>query len=218
MPVSETAPARLSTVASFPTHYFLENLAVRADNSVLVTAFNHNELWYVPASTSGEPVEPRLMHTFDPPALSLVEVEPDLFYVCTCNYFTTHESFLQRLDLRGWTPGLPIHPEVVIEFPEPRRGLNGSCLVAPAVMLVADSFAGLIWRVDLPGDVGQIAARPWLKHDSMSDEPETPRPTAAGRQAAGRQRPQVRREDRPSLLHLHDPEAVHARPGRSGHP
>jgi hypothetical protein len=180
MPASKTTDAELSTVASFPTHYFLENLVVRGDNSILVTAFDHNELWYVPAPTSGVPVEPRLMHTFDPPALSLVEVEPDLFYVCTCNYFTTHESFLQRLDLRRWTPGMPVYPEVVLEFPEPRRGLNGSCLVAPAVMLVADSFAGLIWRVDLPSAGGRFATRVWMKHSSMSDEPETPRPALPG--------------------------------------
>ena len=40
--------ARLTTVAEFPENYFLENLAVRADNSVLVTAMNHKELWYAP--------------------------------------------------------------------------------------------------------------------------------------------------------------------------
>jgi hypothetical protein len=44
-------------------------------------------------------------------------------------------------------------------FPEPRRGLSGSCLVAPAVILVADCFASLIWRVDLPRG-GQATARP----------------------------------------------------------
>ncbi len=180
MPASDSVPAKLSTVATFPTHYFLENLAVRGDNSILVTAFNHNELWYIPAPIVGELVVPRLVHTFDPPPLSLVEAEPDLFYICTCNYLTTHESFLQRLDLRGWTPGTPVKPEVVLEFPEPRRGLNGSCLVAPVVMLVADSFAGLVWRVDLPREGSKATARVWLKHDSMSDEPATPKPKLPG--------------------------------------
>ena len=39
---TETLPqAKLTTVASFPANYFLENLVVRADNSVLITALNH---------------------------------------------------------------------------------------------------------------------------------------------------------------------------------
>ena len=42
--------ARLTTVAEFPKNYFLENLAVRTDNSILITAMNHGELWYVPAA------------------------------------------------------------------------------------------------------------------------------------------------------------------------
>jgi hypothetical protein len=33
-----------------------------------------------------------------------------------------------------------------MQFPRAARGLNGMCLIAPRVLLVADSFAGLIWR------------------------------------------------------------------------
>jgi hypothetical protein len=48
--------AQLTTVAQFPAGYFLENVAVRADGSVLVTALNKKELWYVPTPTRGTPV------------------------------------------------------------------------------------------------------------------------------------------------------------------
>jgi hypothetical protein len=48
MSPSPVPQVRLATVATFPKNYFLENLAVRADNSILVTALNHKELWYVP--------------------------------------------------------------------------------------------------------------------------------------------------------------------------
>ena len=42
---SETVPqARITLVASFPVHYFLENLAMRSDNSVLISALSHKEL------------------------------------------------------------------------------------------------------------------------------------------------------------------------------
>ena len=43
----------------------LENLAVRADGSVLVVASPQRQVWYVPAPTEELPVEPILPHTFD---------------------------------------------------------------------------------------------------------------------------------------------------------
>src|SRR6516162_7101562 len=57
-PMIDQAKAKLTTVASFPENYFLENLAVRADNSVLITALNHKQLWYVrtDATKSAKPV------------------------------------------------------------------------------------------------------------------------------------------------------------------
>ena len=64
---------KLSTVATFPRNYFLENLVVRSDNSILVTVLNHQELWYVPASHD-EQVEPELLFTFPQPAMGIVEV------------------------------------------------------------------------------------------------------------------------------------------------
>ncbi len=172
---SQTASlAKLTTIACFPKHYFLENLAVRSDGSILVTAMNKKELWYIPPTKAEVPVEPILMHTFALPALSLVEVEPDFFYLCTSDVYETHQSNLQRLDLRGWTPGKSLDPEIVLDFPDPVRALNGSCLIAPTVMIIADSGAGLFWRVDLPTDGGKPTARVWLKHDSMAFNPHSP--------------------------------------------
>ena len=83
MPHPNTPQATLTTIASFPEKYFLENLAVRADHSILVTAMNHNELWYVPPPTGKLPVEPLKIHTFSLPTLCIVEVEPDIFYIAT---------------------------------------------------------------------------------------------------------------------------------------
>jgi hypothetical protein len=40
--------AKLTTIAVFPRHYFLENVAIRGDNSMLVTVMNKQELWYIP--------------------------------------------------------------------------------------------------------------------------------------------------------------------------
>ena len=179
---SRTSPpaAQLTTVASFPRHYFLENMAIRSDHSLLVTVMNHQELWYVPPVNAAVPVEPMHLFTFAQHATGVIEVEPDIFYIATSNLYTTHESYLHRLDLRGWTPGQPIQPEVVLEFPGPVRGLNGVCLIAPRVLLLADCFASLIWRVDLPADGGEPTARVWLKHESMADDPGGPMPDCPG--------------------------------------
>jgi hypothetical protein len=158
---------KLTTVAAFPKNYFLENLVVRSDNSILITALNHKELWYVPPSRHESPVEPLLLFTFSQLAMGIVEDEPNVFYILTSDIYTWHESYLHRLDLRGWVPGMAVAPEAILRFPEPVRGLNGSCVVAPGIILIADCFSSLIWRVDLKTADGKPTARVWLKHDSM---------------------------------------------------
>jgi hypothetical protein len=177
---NETLPkATVTTVARFPDHYFLENLAVRADGSILVTVLNRKELWYVPRPAPAVPVDPVLVHTFVQLTMGIVEVEPDVFCLCTSNLYTDHESYLHRLDLRRWAPGKPLKPEAVLKFPEPVGALNGCCMVAPNVILVADSFASLIWRVDLFAG-GRPAARVWLKHPSMTYHPGEMKPEQPG--------------------------------------
>jgi hypothetical protein len=53
-------------------------------------------------------------------------------------------------------------------------------LVAPNVILLADSFAGLIWRVDLPKGGGTPVARVWLQHESMGYYPGQLKPEQPG--------------------------------------
>ena len=167
------APTILTTVASFPRHYFLENLVVRRDNSLLISSMLTKELWYVPPVTGKVPVSPILVHTYAEPAMGIVELEDDIFYMHTGNIYTTHECYLHRIDLRQWTPGTPIHPVTVCRFPEQATGVNGSCIIANNVILVADCFSGLIWRVDIPIDGGAPKPRVWLKHPTMNHDPNS---------------------------------------------
>jgi hypothetical protein len=171
--------AKLEVVAEFPKGYFLENLAVRADGSILVSALNKKELWYVPAPHTSSLVEPVLMHTFDLMTLNMVEAEEDVFYLTASDVYTTRISHLYRLDLRGWKPGDALKPELVLEFPEPKVGLNGSCLLAPGVLLTAGAWS-LIWRVDLPADGKPASARIWLEHDNMKNRPGEKKPEQPG--------------------------------------
>jgi hypothetical protein len=119
--------AKLTPVAEFPPVYFLENLAIRSDNSILVTAFNQRELWFVPSPDAAVPVKPLKLYTFAIFPTGIVETEPDVFYISTNKGYNENESFLERLDLRTWTPGAAVKPEQVFQFPDNVRALNGSC-------------------------------------------------------------------------------------------
>lgn len=181
-PITGQAPtqAKLTLAAEFPVKSFLENLAIRADNSVLVSKMLEKELWYVPPVGGDLPVQPVCIHTFDQPTLAIVETAPDVFHIATSNLYTSHECFLHRLDLRGWAPGQSLQPELLVSFPAEAKSLNGACLIAPGVLLLADSFGGMIWRVDLPEAGAQAAARLWLKHPSMDSDPNGPDWTQPG--------------------------------------
>src|SRR5690242_20371099 len=154
MQTQEPTRAKLTTVAVFPRYYSLGHLAVRRDGSILVTAPFQQELWYIPPAGSRPRTGPVLVHTFDQAASGLVETQPDVFHLSTSNCDRAHESFLHRLDLRRWNPGEPARAETILQFGDPATGLAGSCQLAPSVIVVADSLAGVIWRVDLPAGRG----------------------------------------------------------------
>ncbi len=173
MPVIPIPAATLTPIAYLPERYFPENLAVRGDGSVLITAVLQKELWCVPAPEPRAAVAPVLVHTFGHLVSGIVEVEPEVFIVNLCDAYTSHESHLARVDLNGWTPGKPVVPEIILTFDARARGLNGSCRLGPGVMLVADGFAGLIWRIDLSEGARTAAARVWLAHDTMAMDPDS---------------------------------------------
>jgi hypothetical protein len=177
MSIHPPRQASLSEVASFPPGYFLENIAVRADGSILVTVVFHRELWWVPAPGSFEPGGPRLLHTFDDPAMGIVEVEPDVFCVSASS---PGKGAVYRLDLRAWSPGEPVRLKLLADFAPSVGMLNGSCLVGPGAILLADCFAGLIWRLDLDGEKPAAAPRPWLAHESMAHRPQSRFPQQPG--------------------------------------
>ena len=171
--------AQLEIIAEFPKGYFLENLAIRSDGSILVTSTNKKELWYVPAPSGVLPVKPTLLHTFEMMTLNMLEAEPDVFYLTSADCYNTKISRLYRIDLNGWEPGVTISPELILEFPDPKVALNGSCLLSPTVLL-AGGFSDLIWRVDLTGGGRRASARIWLQHDNMKNRPGEKKPEQPG--------------------------------------
>jgi hypothetical protein len=170
--------AQLTVVAEFPEHFFLENMAVRADGSMLITVQNRKELWFVPTPADILPVQPRLLHTFEFNTTFVVEWKPERFLIGVADVYDTHKAKLYEIDLTGWSPAASIAPRLVLEFPKPWVGLNGACFVAPNVLLAA-GMAELIWRVDLTAD-GNASARVWLQHDSMKNRPGEKKPEQPG--------------------------------------
>ena len=177
---NEAPQARVTTIATFPKEYFLENLAVREDNSILVTAMNRKELWYVPPASDGQEVKAVCIHTLETLPTGLAEIAPDVFLMLAGNLYTTHESFIYKIDLTDWTPGSPVEPELFCRFPGEARAPNGCCLLNPGVLLVADCFAGLIWRVDYADDGSEPKITVWAKHDSMGYYPGKMKPEQPG--------------------------------------
>ncbi|WP_224770875.1 hypothetical protein [Pseudomonas sp. FEN] len=104
-------------------------------------------------------------------------MEPDIFYVCSS---APGKGMLYRVDLRAWSAGETLQPELVATFPTPIGMLNGSCRVGEDVILIADSFAGLIWRVDVYLDGRVSTPTVWLAHESMEHQPSGAFPQQPG--------------------------------------
>ena len=64
-------------------------------------------------------------------------------------------------------------PEIIFTFDDQVRGLNGSTLLGPGVLALADCFAGFIWRVDLNDGAHGATARVWLAHDTIAWDPDS---------------------------------------------
>jgi hypothetical protein len=147
MSMTPVPAVTLTPVAYFPEKYFLENLAVRADGSVLITTVPQKELWLVPHPEPADEASPVLVHAFDYLVMGIVETEPDVFIVCVTDGYTTHKSYLARVDLNGWTFGKPISPEVVYTFDDRVRGLKRRLPARPG----GAGHRRLLRRADLAG-------------------------------------------------------------------
>ena len=129
--------------------------------------------------SEARPIAAPAIHLFSPVLLAregatgIVEFDTDVFCIRTGNLYTTLKTYLHRLDLRGWAPGVEAKPKLVLTFPEQARGPNGCCLIAPNILLVADCFVELIWRLDFAAD-GEPQPRVWLRHDTINHDPDGP--------------------------------------------
>jgi hypothetical protein len=159
--------AKVTVVAQFPPNYFLENIVVRHDGSILITVLNQKHLYYLPCPDSGLS-KPLLLYNFDTCPMGIVELEHDVFYISTVSIPGDSPNTLWRLDMSTFTTTSFPTPIAVFKFPPDSKILNGACALSSSVILCADSWADLIWRVDIPEDGSAPSARVWLKHSMLA--------------------------------------------------
>ncbi|KIW93080.1 uncharacterized protein Z519_05685 [Cladophialophora bantiana CBS 173.52] len=174
--VSEYSVQRVATLPNF----LVENLAVRANGQILVTtsAPAATLLQINPLSASNATLVARFPSVSG--SYGITELQPDVFYVATGNFSIqtrqpVPESFtLFKLDMADFHQ-LPIGR--VTSLPIPRKiatltdaiVLNGLTHIdgQDGFVLAADSYAGVIWKVDVT--TGSVVAV--IKDDSMNPSP-----------------------------------------------
>ncbi|KAE8363786.1 hypothetical protein BDV27DRAFT_145864 [Aspergillus caelatus] len=140
---------RLRDVYQFPNGTWLENIAVRSNGNVLVTAFNKAQLWEINPFNGTNSRHARLIHQFQYPGTltGITEIDQDVFVTIASNS-------LCKVDLRM--------PEPVvnsINITIPAGTLNGMATLNDSSLAISDSSLGLIWRVDIERGIYDIMIR-----------------------------------------------------------
>ena len=164
---------QVQVVHEFSTDYSLENLAVRKSGEILATVANHPELYQINPFT-GETVLaasiPGVTGTLD-----VVELEKDVFYTDAGNVSLVTVTGVPgsfgifKIDMRAFDPTKPGSAPVtkVASIPE-GNFLNGMLVLDKEAgsILVADSFLGLVWKVNVySGKVTKAIEEPSMKPD-----------------------------------------------------
>ena len=149
----------MSLVWQFPTDITLENIAVRADGGLILTATDHGGVNYTKAPTGSPPTlnDTDLLGYIEIPnvsgTLGIAEVTDNSFIVVAGNYSLTDykgvEGSFSVWSLNFTNISSP-QKELVTEIPD-AQALNGLTTVEgfPDVVLIADSGLGAIWRLNI---------------------------------------------------------------------
>ena len=183
-------PTTYYTVHQFPNQTWLENIAIRSNGQLLLTVIGRPELYLVDPAN---PKTAQLLHTF-PNATSLMgidEVRPDEFAIVAGNWsLDTFQATKGSYSI--WTVTIPkkwkansegggnqhrkadsngLVVRKAASIPE-AAFLNGLATLdsSTGTVLVADSAAGLIYRVSINNGSYSVA----LKDSTMNQDPSQP--------------------------------------------
>jgi hypothetical protein len=153
----EKVPAK--TITTWPVGTFVENLAVRADGTLVVSVVSSHTLESIRPADGTR----RTLATFDASPTGLALLGEHLFVN------------VGEPGQKGWSihrVALDGSSRKVLDVPE-ALFLNGSTFFRGASLLVADSILGTVFEVDVR--TGEY--RPWLAHESLrklTSEPMIP--------------------------------------------
>ncbi|OGM51294.1 hypothetical protein ABOM_000187 [Aspergillus bombycis] len=140
---------RLRDVYQFPNGTWLENIAVRSNGNVLVTAYNLAQLWEINPFNGTDSHHAHLIHQFENPGTitGITEIDRDVFVTIASNS-------LWKVDLSMTEP--IVDP---IDITIPAGTLNGIAALNDSSLVISDSSLGLIWRVDIQQGTYDILIR-----------------------------------------------------------
>ena len=155
---TQYAPRSAHVVHQFPAGTWIENLAVRSNGKILATDDINALLCQV------DPINDSLavvVHDYDCIAAitGIAEADEDVFLVSSSNYSSANlagygQFFIFRVDLRHH-PAAKAKVTKVAEVPQAGI-LNCLTYIAESnIVLVSDSFEGVVWSVDM--DTGAVA-------------------------------------------------------------
>ncbi|KAI1101369.1 hypothetical protein F4804DRAFT_344045 [Jackrogersella minutella] len=149
---SSSLPAK--TIFQFnETGTWLENVAVRPNGDLLLTMLSPSaSLWTLKKPYAPDP-EMSLVHRFqggEPGLVGIAETTPDVFVLVAADFVAVGEPApgsyaVWEVSLRG---GAAPAVRKVADFPEARLANGAAHVPGGDVVLVADSFAGALWRLD----------------------------------------------------------------------
>ncbi|KAE8333919.1 hypothetical protein BDV39DRAFT_188247 [Aspergillus sergii] len=140
---------RLRDVYQFPNGTWLENIAVRSNGNILVTAYNLAQLWEINPFNGTNSNHACLIHQFQNPGTitGITEIDQDIFVTIASNS-------LWKVDLSRPEP--VVNP---INITIPAGTLNGMATLNNSSLAISDSSLGLIWRVDIERETYDIMIR-----------------------------------------------------------
>lgn len=137
------------TVAEFPVNTFLENIAINDDGEIFVTSFEESKIYHVAAT--GEFKE---FAKIGGNAAGIVFNRQGNLLVAGITDDKTPAVF--QIDRNGTAEPIVTLPDAMF--------LNGMTYLDGDRYLIADSFKGAIWEVN----IAEKTAHPWLQHERLS--------------------------------------------------
>ncbi|MCJ1446182.1 MAG: hypothetical protein MMC23_006687 [Stictis urceolatum] len=158
--------SQVTDIWDFPKATWVENLAVRSNGQILNTHLTAPELWTVDPTKANAA---KLVHSFSGyiGLLGITEVQADVFYVVAGNYSIAAGGVSTPGSYAIWKADMTKNAfSKVADVPQ-GQFLNGVTALGTSAVLVADSIAGAIWKVDVnTGAVTKAITDPILAPDT----------------------------------------------------